>query len=141
MSFYGNQYLEFQKFFYKFLLKKQGVSVENGEITPANTHDQFVINAGNDWVVIEPYAESDDGITFTHKLSESNEKQSINEVHEASSHEHDSQSITHEDCLLINDLEFDDAGHLKAIIPKYFTMPSRLYWGVLDETSAAATEE
>lgn len=140
MSFYGNQYLEFQKFFYKFLLKKQGVDVKNGNIVPANTHDQFVINTGNNWVKIEPY-DGELGITFTHKLSESDKTKSVNDVHKAEKHEHESTSITHEDCLLINDLEFDDAGHLKAIVPKYFTMPSRLYWGVLDETSAAATEE
>lgn len=138
MSFYGNQYLEFQKFFYNFLLKKQNVDI--GGIIPENTHDKFIINTSDNWIQIAPYA-GEPGVDFAHSLSDSGSLISDNGVHKADRHEHDSEKITHEDCLLINNLEFDEAGHIKAITPKYYTMPSRLYWKVLDETSATAIEE
>lgn len=128
MSFYGNQYLEFQKFFYELLLRKNGVT--EAVIKPEGVFDKLTIEPTDSWIKIEALGDTA-GFGFAHATN-ANEINSENGTHD--SHEHENvEKITHEQCLQINDLKFDKAGHIVEVIPKYYEMPNVLRWQNLSE--------
>jgi hypothetical protein len=127
------------------LKRKQGENEsEIRSFTPTVSHDTLTLCA-DDW--IEFVTDENDNKSFHIVHANRNDHQRdnnysvINGLDDSHPEELDATQITHESCLVINDLEFDAAGHIIRAIPKHYTMPSKLYWGVLEETSAAATEE
>ena len=66
MSFYGNQYLEFQKFFYKILFKSSGLEnfnfpkdehlgTEGYRTEPNESHDELIIDTANRWIRMQKH--------------------------------------------------------------------------------------
>ena len=145
MSFYGNQYLEFKNFFYRLLLKgKKGESEsEITSLTPDVSYDTLTLCADN-WIEFVNDENNNNSFHIVHANRNEQRDKSysvINGLDSSHAEDSDATQITHESCLVIHDLEFDAAGHIIKAIPKHYTMPNKLYWGVLNETSAAATGE
>ena len=137
MSFYGNQYLELQKFFYRFLLSKSSASIE-----PNSNYGTLEIDSDN-WIKVE--AESDhDKIIFSHENANlTGDNLNIDSVKFIAQNEITDEvtQLEHEDYLQVNQFQFDEKGHIQGVKNIYYQMPEKLYWKNLSELPAATTAE
>ena len=138
MSFYGNQYLEFQKFFYRLLCKSSGVKdttfPKKGEyltstleqsIEPQSTHDKFILDTANRWIRMVPHKAEDgsvDGIQFFHAEAEGANGKSISLDTFKSSD--DKTQLKFGDSVIAHTLEFDEAGHISKTASHNYKMPA-----------------
>ena len=142
MSFYGNQYLEFQKFFYRLLCKSSGVKdttfPKKGEyltstleqsIEPQSTHDKFILDTANRWIRMVPHKAEDgsvDGIQFFHAEAAGADGKSISldtfTLNEKSSD--DETQLEFGDGVIAHTLEFDEAGHINKTASHNYKMPA-----------------
>ena len=142
MSFYGNQYLEFQKFFYRLLCKSSGVEdttfPKKGEyltstleqsIEPQSTHDKFILDTANRWIRMVPHKAEDgsvNGIQFFHAEAAGADGKNISldtfTLNEKSSN--DETQLEFGDSVIAHTLEFDEAGHINKTASHNYKMPA-----------------
>lgn len=148
MSFYGNMYLEFQKFFYRLLCQGKGFNVskftnelmdQNKYITdtnilsiePQSTHDEFVLDTANRWIRIIPHTSNDgnvDGVSLFHAEAKDSDGKSIllDTIKLNEEKTGDETQLKFGDSIAAHTLKFDEAGHISQAILQNYMLPNMM---------------
>lgn len=138
-GFYGNRFMEFKKFFFRFFLKNSGKDVstfddsfkdnlvdDENEISlePESTYDELVLDTANKWIRMKKYQSEGrtNGVSFFHAPSEVGEN--INISNEVSKSEEEATALTYDDRIVLTNLSFDAAGHISKCEEKVYKIPN-----------------
>lgn len=140
-SLYGNRFMEFKKFFYRFFFKNTGKNVstfdesfnednvldEQGvELAPTDVHDCLTIETANKWIQMKQTDELSQ-IALFHSKSEAEELETSGLVYDSEGKPFTNADLKFKDKITLYDLQFDAAGHISKITPHIYTVPDLSY--------------
>lgn len=134
-SFYGNRYLEFKKFFYRFIFKNSGKNVsqftnlqnqenENVSIEPFDSHDNITFDTANKWICIKQQVTEDgNGVALFHAPSDIGEIKTISAGIVNNDSQKETTTLKYGDKICASKLVFDAAGHISQAESMVYEIP------------------
>lgn len=140
MSFYGNQYLEFKKFFYDFLFQCSGITAMNFpdgsscigstgyRVEPSGPHDELIIDTANRWIRLQK--NNNNHISFFHARPNPKDDVSHKDFQPimAPAAEKRKGKLLFGDTIEIQPFRVDPAGHITNVVTNQpivqYTLPS-----------------